>query len=602
MAASAALLLILAAVLVSGRSGSSSDRTLRYSIPLPPDGLTFSFALSPDGRYVAVESVLDNRTTQVFLRSLDTEELRPMPGTDGAGNPLWSPDSRHIAFFANEKLKRIPVNGGPAEELADVPGIFGARGTWGRGGVILVAGSSKYDPGRRVDESGGELSPLTITAPGESHWFPQFLSDGQHFLFTSRGGSSPGIYVASLDDPAGRRLLADVSSAHLAPAEDDGGPAHLLFMRDGNLMAQPFDLDSLALVGDSIVLLEQQPSGLTDDGMASVSVDEAGTLVYAGGSVRETDSRFAWLDRSGTVVAREGPIGPAAPVGLSPDESMMIVPRRQRGQWQSDLWRRDLARGSEQRLTFDTLADVASNIVWSPDGGRIVFAMSPAFDLFSMNPLTTSPPQVFFSSDRPKYPTDWSRDGRYLLYTELGVETVADLWYLRLEDAGSGDMRVAEAVPFLQTPFLESGGALSPDGRWIAYMSYESDDSEVYVRPFPAGAGQWKVSDGGANHPRWSADGRELFYLAGPALRRALIRTPVTRQVPASSGSRPVFEYGAPEQLFTLPVNGFHPVTGTSFYAPSRDGRRFLINYIDLTEDPVLHVVTNWREAFGVDR
>ena len=599
MAVSAGLALALGALLVFGPPASSPERVRRYALPLPRDGLTFSFALSPDGRYIAAESVI-GLTTQVFLQALDSWELRPMPGTEGAGNPFWSPDGRHIAFFAREKLQSVPVTGGPAEELADVPGILGARGTWGRTGVILVAGSSKYDPGplRSVPATGGEPVPLTTTEPGERHLYPQFLPDGRRFLYTSTGGSAPGIYVASLDEPAGRRLLADVSSAHVAVADD--GTADLLFVRNGSLTALPFDLERLTVSDEPTVLVELTVPA-ADDGSAALSVAGDGTLAYAGGSFREAASRFAWFDRSGTFVREERPAGPPAPVALAPDGSAMVLSAREPGQWMSDLWRRDLTRGSETRLTFDTRVDVASNVVWSPDGRRILFTMAPAFDLFSMDPYSTTPPEPFLASGRPKYPSDWSRDGRYVVYTELGEEGVADIWYLEVrEDERAGGVPSTEGVPFLQTPYLESSGRLSPDGRWIAYMSDESGDREVYVRPFPIGAGQWKISSGRAAHPIWSGNGDELFYVTGPASRRTLTSVRVTRQEPASSDRRAVFETGVPDALLDLPMNDFHPATSTIFYAPSADGQQFLVNYIDLTEDPVLRIVTNWREAFGL--
>jgi Tol biopolymer transport system component len=601
MGLAAALALALAATLLFGGSVASPEPVRRYSIPLLRDELTFSFALSPDGRYIAVESTVDPlSTTQVYLQALDSWEMRPVPGTEGGGNPFWSPDSRYIAFFAREKLWRVPLTGGPAEELADVPGVFGARGAWSQEGVIIVAGSSKYDPGplRAVPATGGELTPLTTTEPAERHLYPQVLPDGRHFVYTSTGGARPGIYVASLDERAGERLLADVSSAQVATDQD--GSSRVLFVRNGSLTAVPFDLEHVVVSGEPVVLVEQIVTAV-DDGFFPLSVATDGTLVYAGGSFRESASRFAWVDRSGAVVGEEGPQGPAAPVALAPDGASMVMARREPGQWMSDLWRRDLARGSETRLTFDTRADVASNVVWSPDGRRIMFSTAPAFDLFSMDPRSTAAPEPFFTSDRPKYPSDWSQDGRYVVYTELGDETVADVWYLRVEaDSGTGAFRVVESVPFLQTPYLENGGRLSPDAQWIAYSSHESGESEVYVRPFPSGEGQWKVSDGTARQARWSADGRELYYVTGQASRLALMRVPIVRRRSASPDDRAVFEAGTPEPLFTLPINSFHPATGTTFYAPSADGQRFLVNFIDLTEDPALRVVTNWRAAFGL--
>jgi Tol biopolymer transport system component len=486
--------------------------------------------------------------------------------------------------------------------LCAVPGLFGARGAWGRDGVIVFAPSNKYEPGplRSVPATGGESRQLTTVEPGESHRFPLFLPDGRHFLYTSVGGPSPGIYVAGLDDTDGRRLLADASSAHFAPATAKS-LAHLLFIRDGNLVAQPFDTDRFELTGEPFRLLEGAP--YADDSAAGISVSDDGTLSLRGGRNRLTDSRFTWFDRSGNVISHEGPIGQLAAASLSPDEQSMAVSRWQPGQWTTDLYLRDLTRGVDDRFTFQNAVDVASNAVWSPDGSRLLFSASPTgtFDLFWKETRSSDPAVLLLETENPKYVTDWSRDGRYVLYTETNPETQADLWYLPLEETSTpGEIRAAEPVAFLQTEFLESAGKLSPDGRWIAYVSSESGDLDVYVRSFPSGAGKRKISNGASVQPRWSPDGRELFYLTGPASRQTLMSTTVTTPSPVSSGGLPIFATAAPEPLFQEQFNNFHPAIGTFFYSVSADGKRFLVNHIDTTEDPVLNVVVNWQRAFGV--
>ncbi len=603
IATSAGSLLILAGVLVLGRSAPLiPKRVLRYSIPLAQEELTFRHALSPDGRYVAVMAVAGG-ATQVFVRALDSWELRPLPSTERVTELFWSPDSRQIAFFADNKLKKVAVSGGPATELCDVPGLLVAPGTWGRDDIIVFATSSRSDPGplRSVPATGGESSPLTTAEPGESHRFPLFLPGGSHFLYTSVGGSSPGIYLASLDDTAGRRLLADESSAHFAPASEAGGTRYLLFLRDGKLMAQPFGADRLELAGEPYVLLEHAPAW--DDGAAAIEISENGTLVYLGGGSRETDSRFSWFDRSGNVISSEGSVGPPAPVALSPNEEVMAVPRRLPGrQWESDLFLWELTRGVETRFTFQNTVDFVGNALWSADSSRILFSANPVgvVDLFSKDIRSSGPPEVFLETENPKYVTDWSRDGRYVLYTEL-KGTQADLWYLTLEGEGTGsEIRPGEPVSFLQTEFLESAGQLSPDGKWIAYMSDESGVLEVYVRPFPTGGGKWKISSGHSIQPRWRSDGRELFYLSGPALKRTLMSVAVTTVSVDSSGELPTFDTGTPEPLFAVQANAFHPAFGTFFYSPSAAGQRFLVNHIEMREDPVLNVVVNWQRAFGL--
>ena len=354
MAVAAALLLSLVAVLFFGRHDPSNEGVLRYSIPLLQDGLTFSYALSPNGRHAAFRAVKEN-LAQIYVRALDSWDLQPLPGTIGVTNLFWPPDSLYIAFFAREKLWKVAVNGGPAEALCDVPGHFwGASGTWGRNDVIIFSPSTRYGPDqlRSVSAAGGMSSPLSVAEPAERHRFPVFLPDGNHFLYTRVGGTSSGIYVASLDEASGRRLLADTSSAHLAPAPDARGVTHLLFIRNGDLMAQEFDTDRRDLTGEPFVLLDDAPR--LDGGAAAVSVSENGILSYFDGRDRSTDSRFTWFERSGDVISDEGGFGPPASVSLSPDEKTMAVPLRPPELFETtDLHLRDLTRGVDERLTFD---------------------------------------------------------------------------------------------------------------------------------------------------------------------------------------------------------------------------------------------------------
>ena len=430
-----------------------------------------------------------------------------------------------------------------------------------------------------------------------------FLPDGAHFLYTSVGGSNPGIYVASLDEPSGRRLLADESSAHLAPAPNAWGATHLLFIRDGDLMAREFDTDRLELTGEAFLLLEDAPR--QDDGAAAVSVSEDGILSYLGGRDRETDSRFTWFDRSGNVISDEGELGPPAFASLSPDEKTMAVPLRPPESWTTDLYLRDVTRGVDERFTFDNAADEATNAVWSPDGSSILFSANPSgtFDLFWKDTRSSRPAEVLLATENPKYVTDWSRHGRYVLYTELDPETQADLWYLTMENGGiANEVRAGAPATFLQTEFLESAAQFSPDGNWIAYTSDESGEVALYVSSFPSGEGRRKISTGGASQPRWSPDGRELFYFSGPVSISTLMSVAVTRAGLGSSDGLPIFETGDPEPLFQVRTNSFHPATGTFFYSVSADAQRFLINHVDNAEEPVLNVVVDWHRAFEVSR
>ena len=581
--------------------------TLRYTIPLPKEGesegLYFHFHLSPDGQYVAVSGVIE-QAAGIFVRALNSLEWRHLSETR-TGDFFWSPDSRSLTFFDDQKLRRASVGGGPVQDIADIdPGIsFDASGTWSRDDVIvfelpLRGALSGGDPLFSVPAVGEEPLALTTVEPGVSHRYPAFLPDGQHFLYTSQGGSSPGIYVASLDDPVGLLLLPDPSSAIFAPGAYDRGAGHLIFARDGRLMAQPFDPSALELRGDAFVLAER--ALWSDHGAVAVSVSDNGILTYLGGRNRQTDSRLVWFDRSGTALATEGSTGPPSPVSLSPDERMAAVVRRSPVDYFGDVWLRDLDRDLENPFTFDGTVPGAANVVWSPDGSHIAFssATSESMGLYMADVTASGTGEPIYVNGNEKFLTDWSRDG-YLLYTEIHPETRADLWYLHMDGSATGD---AEPVPFRTGQFDTSFGQISPDGQWIAYVSNETGSYEVWVQAFPFGTGRWRISGGESGtgttqQPRWSRDGGELFYVTGsggkPTMMAAQVRTP------PSPGLSPVVD---PQPLFEVRVNGWTPVTGTFYYDVSGDGERFLINVVDSATEPVIHVVVNWEEIFSGGR
>jgi Tol biopolymer transport system component len=338
---------------------------------------------------------------------------------------------------------------------------------------------------------------------------------------------------------------------------------------------------------------------MTDNGSAAVSISDDGVLTYLGGSSRETDSRLTWFDRSGKALATEGPVGPPSPAALSPDEKTAAVLRRQVGLGVGDVWLRDLSRGVETRLTVDNATDYRGNMVWSPDSARIAFSspVSGSADLYMKDVRASGASEPIFRNANRKFATDWSREG-FLFYTEIDPKTRADLWYLPLKGSTGEN---AKPVAFLQTEFDESFGQISPDGRWIAYISNESGRYDVYVRSFPAGAGKWQVSltgtaSGTTQQPRWSPDGKELFYVTGSGGTLMLMAAPV-RFGRGPSGAATVFETGAPEPLFNVRINSFAPAAGTFFYSVSKDGQRFLINHVEAASEPVLNVVVNWDQT-----
>jgi serine/threonine protein kinase/WD40 repeat protein len=585
-----------------------SSPVLRYSIALPKegdsDGLHFNFHISPNGRFVAVSAVLE-QTFGIFVRALDSQEFRLLAGTNDS-DFSWSPDSESIGFFDEDgyKLKKVRVSGGPAEEICDIDRggyFYDSHGSWSRDALIVFA-IPRGGPLFVVPATGGKPRPVTTPSAGESHTFPVFLPDGRHFLYTSRGGADPGVYLASLDNGAGRRLLADQSSVTFAPAAPGEGLAHLIFMREGKLMAQRLDPKALELAGDAFVLVE---SALLDDsGAAAVSVSNNGVLGYLSGRSREFDSRLTWFDRSGKTLATEGAAGPPAQAALSPDDKTVVVLRRQAGSQTGDLWLRELSRGLETRFTTDNTVSGLANVVWSPDGSEIAFSSvaSGSVDIFKKDIRATKPSEPLVRNENNKVLTEWSRTG-FLLYTELRPQTGADLWYLRV-DGGAGTS--AAPVPFAQTKYHETLGQISPDGRWIAYVSNESGDYEVYVRPFPSGPGKWRISKSEVRHvgstttqPRWSPDGKELFYLTGPVGRFTLMAVPLKAGLRLAPGSASEFDFDPPRPLFQVRANTYGPTASTFFYMVSKDSQRFLIDHVESAAEPALNMVVNWEQAFG---
>jgi eukaryotic-like serine/threonine-protein kinase len=563
------LLVALALALVHLREAPPAVQVIRFSIAIPENSrvLLSFYALSPDGRHI-VMSLVTGGKVHLWLRALDSPQVRLLSGTDNGRTPFWSADSRSIGFFADGKLKTVPAGGGPAQVLCDAG--LGAGGTWNRDGVIL------FNPGNRgqlhrVGAAGGASTPVTQIEGGNTLFSPVFLPDGKHFLYSLTGGDEDkgGVFLAALDNPTGRRILTDRSPVRFAPPTSGTGHGHLLFLRETTLMAQPFDAGKLQLAGDAFPVAG--PAA-----MASASGN--GLLAYVANVI--PDSQLTWFDRSGKEQAKVGAPGNLAPVvSLSPDEKNVAFSR------QGDLWMHSLDRGVETRFTFPPLSGATA--VWAPDGGRIAFS-SVAGELYRKDAGGGGQEELLLPKGNEKYPSDWSRDGRYLLYTEVDPKTRGDLWILPDPSAKPGGEK---PVSFLRTEFMESQGQFSPDGRWIAYVSDQSGQFEVYVRPFPAAAGQVRVSSTGGREPRWSRDGKELFYLELVGVMRRLMTVPIR------SGSNKVFDVGAPKPLFEFRGIGFIPQSNAFSYSVAGSGQRFLARNEASTAEPTLNVILNWEKA-----
>ena len=553
-------------------------RVVRFFVP-PPEKGNFRNgppAISPDGRRVAFAASAGDGQFSLWVRPIDSLEAQRLPGTEDAFHPFWSPDSRFIGFIAGTKLKKVEASGGPPQTLCDAPAF--SAGAWSRDGVIVFG--SPRGALLRVAAAGGPPAPLTTldsSRQESAHSFPQFLPDGRHFLYYARAGQpeQSGISVGALDSKDRKRLLATGSSAAYAPP-DKGNLGHLLFLRDGTLMAQSFDAAKRALTGDPFPVAEQVGSAF---GVSFFSVSANGALSYRTGGGQQT--QLAWFDRDGKPLGSAGAPGQYITVALSPDTTQVAVARTDPQASNVDLWLHDLARNIPSRFTFHPSQDW--HAVWSPDGSRIVYAAGRdgPFNLYQKVSSGSGSEEALLQSGEGKRPHDWSRDGRFIVYSNQDPKTGFDLWVLPV---GAGADR--KPVPYLKTEFDETQAQFSPDGRWMAYVSNESIRTQVYVQPFPASGGKRQVSAEGGRQPRWRRDGKELFFVA-----------PDGKLMSAEVKTAPKFEATVPQALFQTRI-----LSAASqfvhYYDVAPDGRRFLINsLLQETASAPITVVLNWREG-----
>jgi eukaryotic-like serine/threonine-protein kinase len=573
-----ALGLALAAILFNARRPEEPQRAVRSSIVLPEKSALRAAVLSPDGtKMVCVARDASGRNL-LWIRLLDSLALQPLSGTESPAFPFWSPDSRSIAFFADGKLKRIDASGGPAQTLCDAP--IGRGGSWGKGGVILFAPvpeGALY----RVSASGGAATPVTLKdhVRGEtSHRWPFFLPDGKHFLYlvASFGSHADreriGVYAASLDSKE-EAFLARASSSMAYAA-----PGYLLFFRERNLLAQPFDAQSLRTTGDALPIAEDvQYFPQTYSALFSASGN--GLLLYQPRSSSAV-SQLVWFDRGGKATGAVGAPGDQANPRLSPDGKRVALDVADPQTGNMDVWIYETSGGVGTRLTSDPAID--SDPIWSPDGRRVSFtSLRRGYpDLLQRNSTGAGSEAEMLQSDREKYACDWSPDGRLVLYRAMDSDSNMELWTLPL----AGD---TTPVPFLKPPFGVTQGQFSPDGRWVAYASNESGKWEIYVAPFPGPGGNWKVSSAGGSEPRWRRDGKELFYLAPDAKLMA---------VDVKGGT--TFEAGSARPLFQTHRREHVASTDMFSYDVAPDGQHFLVNTdVGDATPPSPTIVVNWPAA-----
>ena len=534
----------------------------------PPERMQFNLSgdnagpamISPDGRYL-VFSANGVSGIQLYLRSLDAISSQALPGTEGGTFPFWSPDSRSIAFFTAEKLKRIEVGGGAPVTICD--SVLGRGGSWNQDGTIVAAIS--YNTGlSRVPASGGTPTPITKVdgVTYSSHRWPWFLPDGKHFLYLAINHNAPaspdtGIFVASLDGKENRLLFHTLSSAIYTAG-------HLLYQRENSLLAQPFDPSAGKFTGEPETLREivQYDAGTW---RANLSASSNGMLVYASGTA-SGNQILTWYDRSGKVLDTVGEPSGFFDLDLSPDEKKLAVTDQNTAT--ATVWVYDLVGKLKTRLTFSGGSHI--NPVWSPDGRELAFTSNQQAAISIKGDST--PERTLLSSPDPIYQgiTDWSRDGRYLMY-EQGPGVNEQLWVVPLFGDG-------KPFPYSKSSAPDRGGVFSPDGRWVAYMSNETGRPEIYVAPFPWTGAKWQVSNGGGADARWRADGKELYYFDFNGITAVEV-----------DGKGATFQVGNSKLLFRLPVRGL-----SREYAPTRDGQRFIAIAASEGSSQVLTLVQNW--------
>jgi serine/threonine protein kinase len=489
------------------------DASPMYSYIVPNEKTSFqmgdqdsgSLTISPDGRYITFCAKGEDGHKCLWLRPFDSPVAHPLEGTDGAVYPFWSPDSRFIAFFAEDKLKKIDVHGGPPLALCTI-GINPRPGTWSKDGVIIFEPSST-DGLSRVSASGGqdtEVTTLDISRGETTHRWATFLPDGKTFLYMAGSHTSAiqsesnAIYAGRIDSKEKKFILNARSNIQYV-----GG--YLFFERDNILLAQPFNPKKLELSGNPVPIAE----GVQYDAAffrAAFSVSENGTLIYRQGQTN-VEQRLKWIDREGKEVSVVGDPASYQNISLSPSGDKVGVSIADPKSGTSDIWIVDLKRNLKTRFTFSPTSELG--MIWSPDGNNIVYSTAPKgniFDLFIKPSAGSGAEQLLLSSDQHKVPSDWSRDGRYIAFVTYDPKNKlrSTIQILSMPDR--------KATTFLQTSFNVQYGRFSPDGHWMLYTSNESGQDESYLAPFPGAGGKWQISTGGSNGADWSNSGDEIYY------------------------------------------------------------------------------------------
>ena len=536
VAALAAGLFLTTVLLLFSRRPPVEQLPARLEITLPSHmrlGATDRGAISPDGRHIVVSASVQSRE-QLVIRDLASTQVIELDDTERAAAPFWSPDSQSIGFFANGKLKRIAVSGGPATVLADAKEWPGARGvaTWAGGIILFPSGDGAI---LQVADTGGTptvVATLPWVAGKRAFGWPQFLPDGRRFLVTQV--DDPALYVASLDEPGMHKLPQDGSRPLYAAGQ-------LLFFRGLGAYARAFDAARLEFTGREVLLAERA---------GALSASDTGTVLY--GAERPPPSRLTWFDRRGRQTVTVGEAGEYYQVVLAASGKRAAVVRidaQGADGRTADLWNVDLKTNIFSKLTINPAFDTDPS--WSPDERRVAFSSNRTGVIgVHVKDLITGAEEPLVVTKETMVVDQWTPDGKFIIFRNAGR-----VWSV----APSGDRTPRMLI---DTPYTEDEVHVSPDGRWVAYNADESGRWEVYVAKFPEFTAKRQISGRGGVQPQWSGNGRELFYLA---LDGSLMA------VPMNAGTGPVVSQQS--RLFPTP---FERTPQTPQYAVTADGARFL--------------------------